>query len=60
MAKDVGKAIQRSSETKRSNGINAAASRSLSVGFKKDFSQHEQVEIRTKRRELRDRLVATG
>lgn len=59
MAKDVGKAIAESSKTKASV-VQNNGSRSLSVGFKKQFTQREQVEIKMKRRELRERLVAAG
>ena len=59
MAKDVGKAVAQSNGVKAS-GEKRDASRSLSVGFKKQFTVHEQGEIKTKRRELRERLVAAG
>lgn len=54
MAKDVGKA--------QANGKAAAPSKtnSLSVGFKKKFTPGETAQITTKRRELRERLVAAG
>ena len=59
MAKDVGKAVARSKGTQNLNASNGG-SKSLSVGFKKQFTPREQVEIKTKRREMRDRLVAAG
>lgn len=56
MAKDVGKA--------QADGKAAAPSKtnsqSLSVGFKKKFTPGETAQITTKRRELRERLVAAG
>ena len=60
MAKDVGKAVARSSGAKASTTATHDPSRSLSVGFKKQFTAREQGEIKTKRREMRERLVATG
>ena len=60
MAKDVRKAIKQSDSTKASSGQNSGLSRSLSVGFKKSYSAGEQVDITTKRREMRKRLVAAG
>lgn len=60
MAKDVGKAVAQSNGAKASAAAKNDASRSLSVGFKKQFTIREQGEIKTKRREMRERLVAAG
>lgn len=60
MAKDVGKAITQSEKAKAAPAAQNSGSRSLSVGFKKQFTPREQVEINAKRREMRARLVAAG
>lgn len=60
MAKDVGKAVAQSNGAKAAAAAKSDASRSLSVGFKKQFTIREQGEIKTKRREMRERLVAAG
>lgn len=60
MAKDVKKAVAQSESAKAAPPQNSGKSRSLSVGFKKHFSAGEQVEIKAKRREMRERLAATG
>jgi hypothetical protein len=60
MAKDVGKAIAQSEKAKTVPAAQNSGSRSLSVGFKKQFTSQEQVEIKAKRREMRERLVAAG
>lgn len=60
MAKNVGKAVERSNSAKAMAGDYNTGSRSLSVGFKKSYSTGEQVEITTKRREMRKRLAAAG
>lgn len=59
MAKDVGKAVAKSNQASASGAKNGGSS-SLSVGFKKHFTAGEQVEIKTKRREMRARLTAAG
>ena len=59
MAKDVEKAVAQSNQANASGKKNGG-SRSLSVGFKKNFTAREQVEIKTKRREMRARLTAAG
>lgn len=60
MAKDVGKAVAQSEKTNAAPAAQNGGSRSLSVGFKKQFTAREQVEIKAKRREMRARLVAAG
>lgn len=59
MAKDVEKAVAESNRANTSGAKNGG-SHSLSVGFKKHFTAREQVEIKTKRREMRARLTAAG
>lgn len=59
MAKDVRKAVEKSGSANALTG-QSGTSRSLSVGFKKSYSAGEQIEIKSKRREMRARLAATG
>ena len=58
MAKDVRAALARSERAEAARAELDRESLSLSVGFKKHFTPREQVDITTKRREMRARLIA--
>ena len=60
MAKNAEKVIVQAEKGDASAAAKRVASHSLSVGFKKHFTVGEQSEIKIKRRELRQRLVAAG